>query len=83
MQAQVPHGISHARQGRSLREQLRDIEADIIYKTLEENHGDRRVAASRLGIGLSSLYRKLEEFEEAGIARASSQTIVSPQPQNP
>ena len=81
--AQVPHGISHARQGRSLREQLRDIEADIIYKTLEENHGDRRVAASRLGIGLSSLYRKLEEFEEAGIARASSQTIVAPQPQNP
>jgi two-component system response regulator AtoC len=81
--AHVVHGISPSRQGRSLREQLRDIEADIIYKTLEETHGDRRIAASRLGIGLSSLYRKLEEFEEAGIARPSVQSSASPQPQNP
>lgn len=81
--AHVVHGISPSRQGRSLREQLRDIEADIIYKTLEETHGDRRIAASRLGIGLSSLYRKLEEFEEAGIARPSVQPSASPQPQNP
>ena len=66
------HGMSVARSGRNLREQLRDIEADIIFRTLEENHGDRRVAAARLGIGLSSLYRKLEEFEAAGLMHSEN-----------
>jgi len=79
----VAHGASVAKHGCSLREQLRDIEADIIYRALDETHGDRRVAASRLGIGLSSLYRKLEEFEEAGIARPFVQAPTSSQPQNP
>lgn len=67
----VPHtvdGMTVARNGRNLRDQLRDIEADIIFKTLAEHHGDRRLAAARLGIGLSSLYRKIEEFEAAGLA---------------
>ena len=66
---QSVHGTSVAKGGRSLRDQLREIEADIIFRMLEETSGDRRLAAARLGIGLSSLYRKLEEFEEAGIAR--------------
>ena len=47
----------------SLREQLRKYEAALIYKTIEETGGDRRAAAQKLNIGLSSLYRKLEEFE--------------------
>jgi len=46
-----------------LREQLRRVEAEILRRAIEEAHGDRRAAAQRLGIGLSSLYRKLEEFE--------------------
>jgi two-component system response regulator AtoC len=48
-----------------LREQLRRIEADIIIRTLREAGGDRRVAAQKLDIGLSSLYRKMEEIEAA------------------
>ena len=46
-----------------LREQLRRIEVGIVLRTIEEAGGDRRAAARRLGIGLSSLYRKLEDYE--------------------
>lgn len=52
-----------------LREQLRRVEADIILRTLRECGGDRRSAAQKLEIGLSSLYRKLEEFEAMGVVR--------------
>jgi len=48
----------------SLREQVRKFEASIILRTIEETGGDRRAAAQKLDIGLSSLYRKLEEFEQ-------------------
>lgn len=47
----------------TLREQMRKYEAAIIYRTIEETGGDRRAAAQKLNIGLSSLYRKLEEIE--------------------
>jgi len=43
----------------SLVEQLRRVEADIIQRAIEVAGGDRKLAAQRLGIGLSSLYRKL------------------------
>ena len=51
----------------SLREQVRRAEADIIFRVLRECGGDRKVAAQQLEIGLSSLYRKLEEFENLGV----------------
>lgn len=51
----------------SLRDQVRRAEADIIFRVLKECGGDRKVAAQQLEIGLSSLYRKLEEFEELGV----------------
>lgn len=63
----IPAAIDdHGRSGsaESLREQMRRVEAGIIYRTLEQAGGDRRMAAQRLGIGLSSLYRKLEEYED-------------------
>jgi two-component system response regulator AtoC len=53
-----------AASGGNLRDQLRRIEADIILRSIEEASGDRRLAAQRLGIGLSSLYRKIEEYEQ-------------------
>ena len=53
-----------------LREQLRRVEADIIVRTLKECGGDRRAAAQKLEIGVSSLYRKLEEFETLGTMRS-------------
>jgi len=47
----------------TLREQIRKFEVALILKTVEETGGDRRAAAQKLDIGLSSLYRKLEEFD--------------------
>ncbi|MDA8255874.1 MAG: sigma-54 dependent transcriptional regulator [Betaproteobacteria bacterium] len=52
----------------SLRDQVRRAEADIIFRVLKECGGDRKAAAQQLEIGLSSLYRKLEEFEVLGVA---------------
>jgi len=46
----------------SLRERVRKYEADLILKTLEEAGGDRKTAAERLGIAVSSLYRKLYDL---------------------
>jgi two-component system, NtrC family, response regulator AtoC len=46
----------------TLREQMRKYEVALILRTIEETGGDRRAAAQKLNIGLSSLYRKLEEF---------------------
>jgi two-component system response regulator AtoC len=56
-----------------LREQLRRFEMRAISQAIAAAGGDRRVAAGRLGIGLSSLYRKLEEFSStAGPDAAAS-----------
>jgi DNA-binding NtrC family response regulator len=59
-------GMPVAKQG-YLRDQLRAIEANLIARALEDSADDRRLAAQRLGIGLSSLYRKLEELERQGV----------------
>jgi len=53
--------------GGSLRDQVRRAEADIIFRVLKECGGDRKLAAQQLEIGLSSLYRKMEEFEALGV----------------
>ena len=45
-----------------LRDQVRRFEVDVIGQAIAEAGGDRRLAAQKLGIGLSSLYRKLEEL---------------------
>ena len=56
-----------------LRDQLRAMEARLVQRVLDELGGDRREAAQKLGIGLSSLYRKLEEFERLGlVAKAAA-----------
>lgn len=67
---QIAKTAQRARSGDSpqysgtLRDQVRKYEADLILRTIEEANGDRRAAAQKLDIGLSSLYRKLEEYEE-------------------
>lgn len=43
-----------------LRERVKVFEKQVIKKTLEALNGDRKLAARQLGLGLSSLYRKLE-----------------------
>lgn len=54
----------------TLRDQMRRLEADLIFRAMEECKNDRRLVAQRLDIGLSSLYRKLEDFSALGIASA-------------
>jgi len=44
----------------SLKQQLHAYEIEVIKKAIEAAEGDRKAAASELGIGISSLYRKLE-----------------------
>jgi two-component system, NtrC family, response regulator AtoC len=46
-----------------LRDRVRQFEASLILRAIDEAGGERRLAAQRLGIGLSSLYRKLEEYQ--------------------
>lgn len=47
--------------GVTLREQVRQFEIEVIRKAIDDHDGDRRQAAQVLGLGLSSLYRKLED----------------------
>jgi transcriptional regulator with PAS, ATPase and Fis domain len=58
----------------TLREQMRRMEAAIVLRAIEDAGGDRRVVAQRLGMGLSSLYRKLEEYEREGITTPTART---------
>ncbi len=56
------NGSSALPTGTSLRELVRTHEYNLIQVAIEDAGGDRRAAAQALGIGLSTLYRKLEEF---------------------
>ena len=47
--------------GETLREQMQRLEVEIIRQAIHVANGDRKLAAQRLGISLSSLYRKLED----------------------
>ncbi len=42
---------------------LQELEKRAIQHALQHTHGDRTVAAQLLGIGRTTLYRKLKEFE--------------------
>jgi len=67
--ADLPHQVtrlggtseSFASANGSLRERTRQFELRVIEQAIEEAGGDRRRAAHNLGIGLSTLYRKMEE----------------------
>lgn len=48
----------------TLRDCRRRLEADIVRKAISEAGNDRRLAAERLGISLSTLYSKLAEPEQ-------------------
>lgn len=50
-----------ASQTDDLREAMRDFEKRHLKRILAESGEDRRAAASRLGLGLSSLYAKIKE----------------------
>jgi two-component system response regulator AtoC len=46
----------------NLRRQVREFEQRLIVEAIDQSGGDRQHAARRLGIGLSTLYRKLEDM---------------------
>jgi two-component system response regulator AtoC len=54
-----------------LRDQLRRMETNIILRAVSDAGGDRRAAAQKLGIGLSSLYRKLESIDKEGLTSSA------------
>ncbi len=45
----------------TLADALQQFECNWIRRTIEDSGGDKALAAKRLGIGLSTLYRKLED----------------------
>jgi two-component system response regulator AtoC len=62
VRAEMPEMVI-ADSGDSLRNQVRRYEIGLITNAINDAGGDRRIAASKLGMGLSSLYRKLDEFD--------------------
>ena len=65
--ANLPAGFQNLESGKepslNLDEALQDFSRNHIVKALESCGGDKKSAAKALGLGLSSLYRKLEELE--------------------
>ena len=59
---QFTGGTTVAKNG-SLREQLHTLEVDIVLHAIDDAGGDRKLAAHRLGISVSTLYSKLAELE--------------------
>lgn len=64
--------------GVGLRERVRRFESRLILRAIDEANGDRQAAAKRLRIGLSTMYRKLEEGAE--MATGSNQGIQHADP---
>jgi transcriptional regulator with PAS, ATPase and Fis domain len=65
--ADLPRSVSQelapeASTGDDLREALRAYERVHIETVLKRTQGDKRAAADRLGLSLSSLYRKIDEL---------------------
>ena len=44
---------------------IREVERELILRTLEHFDGDKRVAAETLGISLKTLYNRLNAYDEA------------------
>jgi DNA-binding NtrC family response regulator len=62
----VDSGSEGETSGDNLRAALRECERQTIQRVLRETGDDKREAARRLGLGLSSLYRKLDDLEIRG-----------------
>ncbi len=58
-----------------LREKLRRIEAEVVLGAIAECNGDRKTAAEMLEISVSSLYRKIQEYEQDGIIDGKSLSL--------
>lgn len=43
---------------------MKDVNLELIRRTLEKHHGKRREAAEELGISERTLYRKIKELSK-------------------
>jgi DNA-binding NtrC family response regulator len=55
------------------RDALADVELEIIKLAIDHYNGQMSEVARRLGIGRSTLYRKINELEEGSFTLRSSQ----------
>src|SRR5688572_30049980 len=67
-----PFNEPNGQQGLAIGRSIRDVERDLIMRTLEHLNGDKRAAAETLGISLNTLYNRLNAYEAAGIAAPAS-----------
>jgi len=63
-----PFNEPNGQQGLAIGRSIRDVERELIMRTLEHLGGDKRAAAETLGISLNTLYNRLNAYEAAGIA---------------
>jgi two-component system response regulator HydG len=61
-----PFGDQEARQGLTIGRSIRDVERELIMRTLEHLNGDKKAAAETLGISLNTLYNRLNAYEGKG-----------------
>jgi len=59
----LQHGIFERRMGMDDLVPLEELERRAIFRALRETGGDKLAAARLLGIGKTTLYRKLKEYE--------------------
>lgn len=59
---EAPEAAPSGPAGDNLKDAMHAYEKTHIQKVLQKTEGDKKRAAERLGLSLSSLYRKLEEF---------------------
>jgi DNA-binding NtrC family response regulator len=67
-----PFNETNGHQGLAIGRSIRDVERELIMRTLEHLNGDKRAAAETLGISLNTLYNRLNAYEAAGMATPSS-----------
>jgi two-component system response regulator HydG len=59
-----PFGGPLGRQGLEAGRSIRDVERELIERTLEHFSGDKRAAAETLGISLNTLYNRLNAYKD-------------------
>jgi DNA-binding NtrC family response regulator len=59
-----PFGTKETRRGLEAGRSIRDVERELIERTLSHFQGDKKAAAETLGISLNTLYNRLNAYEE-------------------
>jgi DNA-binding NtrC family response regulator len=58
--------VGEQRQGLTIGRSIRDVERELIMRTLEHLNGDKKAAAETLGISLNTLYNRLNAYDNGG-----------------